>query len=215
MIIEEVVPDITGLSIEEAENILRAKQLGLDIVGNKNSKDIGEGRIISQDPVAGTKIKVSSNINVIVSLGPKTTIVPNVVGKSEQEAIMELENAHLEVTSREYKADHEYPRGFVIAQSIQHDTEVLDGTTIDLVISDGPKVSTVKVSKYTDLQLDVARQLIVSDNLKEGNIFQIYSDTVPKGIVIKQKPEQGVYVEENRKIDLWVSMGSRPNYPKN
>ncbi len=214
MIIEEVVPDITGLSIEEAENILRAKQLGLDIVGNKNSKDIGEGRIISQDPVAGTKIKVSSNINVIVSLGPKTTIVPNVVGKSEQEAIMELENAHLEVTSREYKADDEYPRGFVIAQSIQHDTEVLDGTTIDLVISDGPKVSTVKVSKYTDLQLDVARQLIVSDNLKEGNIFQIYSDTVPKGIVIKQKPEQGVYVEENRKIDLWVSMGSRPNYPK-
>ncbi|HHW69801.1 MAG TPA: PASTA domain-containing protein, partial [Clostridiales bacterium] len=48
----------------------------------------------------------------------------------------------------------------------------------------------------------------------QGEIFESYSDVVPQGIVLKQKPEAGVYVEENRKIDLWVSLGSKPNYPK-
>ena len=49
----------------------------------------------------------------------------------------------------------------VIAQSIQHDTEVLSGTTIDLVISDGSDTSVIKVPEYTGLKIDSVKELII------------------------------------------------------
>ncbi len=214
MIKEVEVPDIEGLSLDEASGILRDKQLSLDIIGDRHSTDIEEGHIISQQPAIGTSVEILSSVKVIVSLGPKTIKVPNVTGKPEEEAVKELEEKGLEVAGREYRPDDKYPRGVVIAQSIQHDTEVLSGTTIDLVISDGSDTSVIKVPEYTGLKIDSVKELIISDNLSQGEVFESYSDEVPKGIVLKQKPEAGVYVEENREIDLWVSLGSKPNYPK-
>lgn len=210
----EDVPDIRGISMEDAAKLIEGKELELKIIGRKNSKDIEEDHIISQEPAPKTNVKTPATIDVVISLGPKTAIVPDVVGKPEQEAVIELENKGLQVVGREYRDDDKYPRGTVIFQSIQHGTEVLDSATIDLVISNGPTFSTVKVPSYVGLQLDVAKQTIAKDNLKEGEIFEEYSADVPKGVVIKHKPAEGVYVEKDRKIDIWVSGGSRPNYPK-
>lgn len=214
-VVKEVeVPDIRELSLDEATNILQDSQLSIKVIDSKHSKDIEEDHIISQDPEGGTIVEALSSVKVIVSLGPKTVVVPNVVGKTEEEAVRELEEKGLEVAGREYRPNDEYPRGIVISQSIQHDTEVLSDTTIDLVISDGSETSAIKVPEYIGLQLDEAKERIIGDNLSQGEIFESYSDVVPQGIVLKQKPEAGVYVEENRKIDLWVSLGSKPNYPK-
>lgn len=211
---EEEIPDIRGISMEDAKKLIEEKELTLNVIGRKNSKDVEEDHIISQEPAPNTNIKVPATIDVVISLGPKTTKVPDIVGKPEQEAVIELENRGLQVAGREYRDDDEYPRGTVISQSIQHGTEVLDNATIDLIISNGPAFSTVKVPSYVGLQLDIAKQTIARDNLKEGDIFEEYSDEVPKGVVIRHRPAEGVYVEKDRKIDLWVSRGKQPSYPK-
>src|SRR5690606_31433013 len=72
MIKEVEVPDIEGLSLDEASGILRDKQLSLDIIGDRHSTDIEEGHIISQQPAIGTSVEILSSVKVIVSLGPKT-----------------------------------------------------------------------------------------------------------------------------------------------
>lgn len=211
---EEPVPDIRDISLEDAAKLIEEMDIELNVIGRKNNRDIQEGHIISQDPAPNTNMKTPGTIDLIISLGPKTIIVPDVVGEPEKEAIIKLENRGLQVVGREYKDDDEYPRGTVIGQSIQHGTEVLDNATIDLFISNGPTFSTVKVPSYIDMPLDVAIQNIEEDGLKKGEIVEEYSDDVPKGAVIRHRPIEGVYVEKDRKIDLWISSGSRPNYPK-
>ncbi|NMA95625.1 MAG: Stk1 family PASTA domain-containing Ser/Thr kinase [Clostridiales bacterium] len=211
---EEIVPDIRDVSYDEASELTNDMDIELNIIARKNNRDIEEGNIISQDPKPGDPIEIPGTIDVVISLGPKTIVVPDVMGKPEKEAIKELENKGLEVASIEYKNDDEYPKGVVIRQSIQHGVEVLDSTTIELAVSDGPTFNTVKVSGYTGMLLELAIQSFERDGLQKGEIYKEYSEDVPQGVVIRQRPVEGVYVEKDRKVDLWISDGKEPNYPK-
>lgn len=211
---ERVVPDIRDYSIEDARRLLEEQDLDISIIGRRHDRDIQDGHIISQEPMADSTIKTPGNIEVVLSLGPKTIIVPNVVTKPEREAILELENRGLEVAGLEYRDDDEFPKGTVIRQSIQHGTEVLDNATIDLVISNGPTFSTVKVPSYIGQPLEEALQSLEADGLQKGEVEEEFSEEVPKGSIIRHRPVEGVYVERDRKIDIWISGGSKPNYPK-
>ena len=206
------VPGLIGLYEEEANSVLEEKNLALNVLERKHSNQ-EEGRIIYQDPAEGMKIKPYSVVKVIVSLGPQTVVVPNVVGYSQREAEITIENAGLRLGQHEY-IDSDLPKGTVVRQSIEPDTEVVDGTEIVLVISKGPKIELVQVGEYIGLKEDIARQLIDNDNLNVGKVTKEYNDEYNEGLVFKQSPNHGDTVEKGTKIDIWVSLGPTPMYPK-
>lgn len=206
------VPGLIGLYEEEANRVLEEKNLALNVLERKHSNQ-EEGRIIYQDPAEGMKIKPYSVVKVIVSLGPQTVVVPNVVGYSQREAEITIENAGLRLGQHEY-IDSDLPKGTVVRQSIEPDTEVVDGTEIVLVISKGPKIELVQVGEYIGLKEDIARQLIDNDNLNVGKVTKEYNDEYNEGLVFKQSPNHGDTVEKGTKIDIWVSLGPTPMYPK-
>ena len=206
------VPGLIGLYEEEANSVLEEKNLALNVLERKHSNQ-EEGRIIYQDPAEGMKIKPYSVVKVIVSLGPQTVVVPNVVGYSQREAEITIENAGLRLGQHEY-IDSDLPKGTVVRQSIEPDTEVVDGTVIVLVISKGPKIELVQVGEYIGLKEDIARQLIDNDNLNVGKVTKEYNDEYNEGLVFKQSPNHGDTVEKGTKIDIWVSLGPTPMYPK-
>ncbi|WP_243641196.1 Stk1 family PASTA domain-containing Ser/Thr kinase [Xylanivirga thermophila] len=207
------VPNIKNYTEEQAIERLKDSELMLDIIGEKNSDDVEEGHIISQHPLPNTKVKPSSIVEAVISLGPKMIKVPDVIGAEERNAIITLENRGLKVETPEYEYNDKYPSGIVIDQSIQKDTEVADNSSIKIVVSKGPESKVVKVGTYTQMQIGVAEQLIKNDGLKM-KVSEEYSEEVPKGAVIKQQPKPGVFVEEGRNVELWVSLGPRPSYPK-
>ena len=206
------VPGLIGLYEEEANRVLEEKNLALNVLERKHSNQ-EEGRIIYQDPAEGMKIKPYSVVKVIVSLGAQTVVVPNVVGYSQREAEITIENAGLRLGQHEY-IDSDLPKGTVVRQSIEPDTEVVDGTEIVLVISKGPKIELVQVGEYIGLKEDIARQLIDNDNLNVGKVTKEYNDEYNEGLVFKQSPNHGDTVEKGTKIDIWVSLGPTPMYPK-
>ncbi|NLO82220.1 MAG: Stk1 family PASTA domain-containing Ser/Thr kinase [Clostridiales bacterium] len=206
------VPGLIGLYEEEANRVLEEKNLALNVLERKHSNQ-EEGRIIYQDPAEGMKIKPYSVVKVIVSLGPQTVVVPNVVGYLQREAEITIENAGLRLGQHEY-IDSDLPKGTVVRQSIEPDTEVVDGTEIVLVISKGPKIELVQVGEYIGLKEDIARQLIDNDNLNVGKVTKEYNDEYNEGLVFKQSPNHGDTVEKGTKIDIWVSLGPTPMYPK-
>jgi serine/threonine protein kinase/beta-lactam-binding protein with PASTA domain len=206
------VPPIVGLYEDKAKSILYENNLVYKVLDKKNSKE-EEGIILYQEPESGIKVKPYSVVRVIVSLGPNTTIVPNVKGHSRRDAEISLENARLKVGQPEY-IDSDLPKDTVVEQSIDPNTEVVDGTEIILVISKGPQITVVEVEEYIGLKEEVAKELIVNNGLKVGKVLPEYNDKYPEGVVIKQNPNPGDSVEQNRSIDLWVSLGPMPMYPK-
>ena len=65
------VPDLSGMSIEEAESALEEEGLVLGDIDEVHSEDIPEGAILSQEPQSGTEVAADSTVDVVVSLGPE------------------------------------------------------------------------------------------------------------------------------------------------
>lgn len=207
------VPDIENMFFDDAKALLEENNLYISIEGRTHSDEIEKDYIISQHPDKGTMVKPEYTVRVVLSLGPETVLVPNVEKSTKREAEIALENQGLTLGEHEY-INSEYPSDTVIGQSIPPNTEVTKGTEISLVISLGPEEKLVTVGNYIGQQLEVAKQMINGDRLKLNKISQEYSDTASKGTVIEQSLAPGETVSEYRSIDLVVSLGPQPTYPK-
>ncbi|MBM7581901.1 serine/threonine-protein kinase [Caldicoprobacter guelmensis] len=212
-VVEDVeVPKVVGLNEQDAERLLQEHNLVMKVIERKNSNQ-EEGVILYQEPAEGIKVKPYSAVNVVVSLGPRKVIVPNVVGFSQRDAEIALENAGLEVGPPQY-VESDKPPGTVIRQSIQPNTEVVENTEIVLVISKKPDVELIEVQEYVGLKEDIARELIEGIGLVVGKVTKDYNQEYPEGIVYKQNPQPGNKVEPGSEVELWVSLGPVPSYPK-
>ncbi len=212
-VVEDVeVPRVVGMDEQNAERVLQEHNLTMKVIERKNSSQ-EEGIILYQEPAEGIKVKPHSTVNVVVSLGPKTIKVPNVIGFSQRDAEIALENAGLKVGPPEY-VENDMPAGTVVRQSIEPNTEVVENTEIVLVISKKPEKELVEVQEYVGLKEEIARELIEGTGLKVGKVVKDYSQEYPEGVVYKQSPQAGDVVEPGREVDLWVSLGPVPSYPK-
>ncbi|GAA0734714.1 Stk1 family PASTA domain-containing Ser/Thr kinase [Clostridium oceanicum] len=129
------VPNIVGMTKEDAEKALKEKNLKLT-VAQKVKSDKKEGTIVESYPPSGTKVKKDSEVRVSIS-GGKILTVPDLKGMDLQSAKDLINNSDLKVgdVSREYSDS--VPEGNIISQSLNTGEEVKEGTKIDLVVSRG------------------------------------------------------------------------------
>ena len=110
------VPDVTGKTYEEAQKELNKYDLGIH-KSTAPSDTVEKGKIISQDPADGKKVKKHTTVNVVISSGEeaKTTTIPNVVGMSEADAEKALQDKNLVVKKGDpvYSDDVEQGEGEV------------------------------------------------------------------------------------------------------
>ena len=127
------LPNFVDQNIDDTRK--KAKELGIELEETKeNSSTVNEGLIISQDPKAGTEVKAGDKIKVVVSAGTKKTKVPTVIGMDEGTATATLKNANLKANVS-YKSDDSKENGKVISQSIDQGKEVVEGSTVDIVVN--------------------------------------------------------------------------------
>ena len=134
------VPDVLNLDYREAKNRLQQAGFIADIE-NATSNSVTKDYVISTSPMAGEQMSSGSTVYVVVSTGPQTSYIrmPNVIGLSEDSAILRLENAGLSFGG----SDHVYSdvdAGTVIGQSADAFTEVEEHSKIYLKISLGPQM---------------------------------------------------------------------------
>ncbi|MER3398637.1 MAG: serine/threonine-protein kinase [Chloroflexota bacterium] len=139
------VPSVVGMTPEDARVRLEGRDLKLQLAGQAHSNTVPEGRIIRQQPEAGTSVAPGTTVAVTVSLGPELVVVPRVVEWAYDEAEQILEKLGLEVEKREEFA-LQTPAGVVMRQDPAPGTRVLPGTRVTLVVSRGlPKVQVPNV----------------------------------------------------------------------
>src|SRR5271166_2682743 len=114
---EVAVPALVGLTPSEAERSAAGLGLQITIERQYYSQQIAEGRIMSQLPLPGTKVRRGWQVRVAQSLGPTRVAIPDVTGQSEHAAELNIRRRGLDVASVASVGLLPIPADQVLAQS--------------------------------------------------------------------------------------------------
>ena len=181
-------------------------------VEEEYSADYAKGLVIRQDPESDTELEEGKTLTLVVSKGTRTedkVSVPQVVGKRESSAKSELEAAGLKVSVKtKYSTD--VAKGKVISQSPGSGNQVTKNSTVVITVSQGEKPETmVRVPNLRYSTESEARSELKNSNLVLGSVLTEYSDSVEKGLVIRQTVSSGSKVKEGTAVGIYVSLGPR------
>ncbi|AIS52585.1 serine/threonine-protein kinase Sps1 [Thermoanaerobacter kivui] len=200
-----VVPNVVGMSLNQASKILSEHNLKIEISDEKYS-DKPENTVLSQNPSQGSMVKAGSTVYVVISKGRQVLVVPNVINKHYLEAKTELENMGLKANIIEQYND-KFPKGYVFDQNPRQGVQVEYNTVIDLYVSKGMQPAVVP--NVVNMSLDEAKAVLENAGLKLGRV--IYKDTtdVPDNTVLEQSVPGNTEVQKGSAIDLIVSRMSQ------
>ena len=134
------MPNVVGLSQSAAESTITAASLSVGTITTAHSDTVSAGYVIGQSPQAGASVPERSSVSLLVSLGPLTVTVPDVVGMDQASAETTLTGAQLTVGTVILTYSDTVPKGQVISESPHGGRSVLPGSSISLEISLGPVI---------------------------------------------------------------------------
>ncbi|TDQ05142.1 Stk1 family PASTA domain-containing Ser/Thr kinase [Labedaea rhizosphaerae] len=163
------------------------------------------GKVVSTDPAAGASMPKTQQVLLKIGKQPDAVPVPNVVGKSPEDATKQLTDAKLSAAPDVQETETNDPDkvGKVIAQSPSAGTQVKPGTPVTLTVGKAPEK--VTVDDYTGQDYDAAAQNLQSAGLQATR--QDVDSDKPKGTVVDQAPKAGTEVTPGTTITLMVSNG--------
>ena len=156
-----IMPQIEGMTLSEANVTLGNNRVQLQTTETV-SDEVAAGRIISQEPKQGEEVAAGSVISVVVSKG-KEIVVPDLRGRTEDDAMVYLVLQGLTLGETTQQESFEYEAGYVIGQSLNPGDPILEGNSIDLVVSSGPgpQTKTARVSYTLPSGEDVTYMLTI------------------------------------------------------
>jgi serine/threonine protein kinase len=146
------IPDLIGQNKNTAAEQLKA--LGLKTKFEPRKSDDAKDNVVQLSPAVGESIRVGERVTIFFSQGPQK--VPNVIGKTEAEAVQILEAADF-IVSKELDTTSTEPKGTVTNQSPPAGSTQLQGTTIEIFVSTyeaPPPPSDTATVDPTDLPTD-------------------------------------------------------------
>jgi len=132
---EVAVPNLAGLSDEDAAAAAKDQGLNLSIENRFYSSAVAPNHVLSQSPVAGARVRSGWQVRVTESLGPQTVSVPDVTGQTERPATLVLRRLQLDPGTIAH-LPAPAPAGIVLAQSPPPNSRGLNGPRVALLVSD-------------------------------------------------------------------------------
>ncbi|MDO4630918.1 MAG: Stk1 family PASTA domain-containing Ser/Thr kinase [Corynebacterium sp.] len=200
------VPDLSGKTTAEAADILKKKGLELDpVVREGSSQKVEQGKIMEQNPSAGTQVSKGSKVTITVSTGEATTRVPVVTGMLWSQAEGNLTSLGFEPVVE--FVDGSEPDGTVISVDGEG-TQMPAKSKINVKVSNG---SLVQMPNLTNMSVDMAYSELQRAGWK-GNRSQIVlgesvktAALVNGGRIAHQTPAAGSPVRKDGTVtvQLW------------
>ncbi len=197
------VPDLTRVSLEEAEVKLTNIGLRYEVADRRANSAFPANYVIDQQPAATTIVKPNRKIYLTVNTEVKPqVIVPNVTSLSFRNAKIQLQNYGLDVGSVSYESSRF--KNSVLRQSIPEGTTVSKGTLVDLVVSDGLGDKIVQIPEIIGLRLPQAQLKLREAGLNIGEILFRPSKEVVPNTVLDFTPKVTEIIE-GESLDLVIS----------
>jgi beta-lactam-binding protein with PASTA domain len=193
------VPNVRGMKVADAVDILSDKKLSLVKERAESSGLVAPGEIIDQRPPVGTTVKENTVVRVVVSSGRAKFIVPDLIGETRENAVNKIKGARLEVGNIIYIEDDTVAKDTVITQ-VPDANKGLDAPgKVDLLISSGPRGSAFPMPDVTDKSLEEARVALAKLGVTDIAVEPADAAT---GRVVEQEPLVGKQILQSQRVVL-------------
>jgi len=167
---EVAVPPLVGVTPAEAERALASLGLQLSIERQYYSPQVPEGRIMSQLPLPGTKVRHGWQVRVAESLGPTRVSIPDVTGESEHAAELNIRRRGLDVTSMAQMEVPGTPADQVLAQNPTANATQVAAPKISLLVSAESQPQAFVMPSFVGQPLGSASRILQDSGFKLGNV---------------------------------------------
>ena len=207
----QVIPDLRGTYVEEAQQILAKKGLYAQVVDSVYVRNKRQGTIIEQIPAPNSTVKSNRAVYIIInSHKVRQVSLPELSDVSYRQADALLQSVGLSIANVEY-APSQF-KDLVIevklnGRSIFAGTRVAEGSAVVLVVGNGDGNSDAKIPSLKGLGLEEATQKITGAYFIQGAVDY---DVPPSGnenkyFIYRQKPAAGSASPAGTKIELFLT----------
>lgn len=201
------IPDVTGLTVEKAEEKLLNAGLEINVkTKEESSEDVKEGRIVKTEPSKNRTVKEGQKITLIVSTGTAKIKIEDYTGKNAMEVKGALELLGLNVTVEKKKVEEtegiEYDADLVIEQSVIKGKKLKKGDSIILFTPDVMVKYPNFVKTYTFAQVEEWASKNNVTVIKQ----EISTNDCPAGTIIAQDKPEGYLVYPGTSFTVTVAI---------
>ena len=182
----KIVPKVTGMAREEAEQAIKAEELELEVVEEASSK-VEAGYVIKQEPEAEKEVNAGETVKIYVSTGIKQITMEHVIGKKEDEAKKTLTDLGFDVNVV-YEEDTSKDDGVVLKQSLDVGETVDEGTKVTLTVN--------KIEKIKEGTLNINLKSLTGGVIEKDEEGNEINPTIELRIEIN---DENVYEGDQRK----------------
>lgn len=198
------VPDLRGMTVEEAEDALAEVKMVLGQQKEAYSDSVPEGEVIRTKPAFGTEAAKqqppNTAVTLVVSKGKAPIKVRDWTGRDAEEIEKALERRGLQVKVTDTEYSDDVPKGDIISQSPKAGTTVYKGDTIEFVVSRGPELVTVPAIRYLSTTEAVEKLEDLGFKVKKEHASIYLSGQVAWAT----DPESGERVKKGSTIVLYI-----------
>ena len=210
---EVAIPKLVGMSPLEAERAGAASGLLVVVERQFYSPDIPEGKIMTQMPPPGTKVRRGWSIRVAQSLGPQRVAIPDVTGGSERVAELNIQRRGLSLGSIAHVNLRDLSGDKVASQSPPANASRVSAPKINLLVSDGPEPSTYVMPSLIGQPLGSATLTLQDAGMKLGKVIALppQSSTPGGGPPVSEPGAASMIFSQNPLPGQKVAAGSAVN----
>jgi serine/threonine-protein kinase len=200
---EVPVPELTGKTVNDASVLLADAGLSLKVEeGRRIDAKVPAGQVVAQEPQAGVRTRRERSVKVWISAGPRSTIVPALVGESERTAQIRVQQEGFGVRAVAEIRSAEYPAGTVVAQTPPPKST---SNVVAMLVNRGERGATYVMPDLIGVNGDRAADLLRGRGFRVAVVGDHPYPGVPAGVVLRQNPQAGFQIAPGEAISLEVS----------
>lgn len=199
------VPDVVGKTYAEAREELGRRKIPLSLRGQEFDDRWPKGRIITQSPPAGARVKVMRPVRVVLSRGSEEVVVPRLVNRSMEAALPVLRDAGLARGSVSFLHTSQYPAGRIMAQDPPAETPTQRDTPVDMLVSQGELEEKYIMPDLLGRPAEAVRRQLTAQGFNLTYSGSAYYPGLESGTIIRQTPPKGHAVQKRTIVSVEVS----------
>lgn len=217
---EVVVPKLVGMTTGEAERAALANGLQFDVERQYYSPSIPEGKVMSQVPEAGEKVRRGWQVRVAQSLGPQRVAIPDVTGQTSRAAQLNITRRGLEVGTVATVPLGGSSSDTVVAQSPPSNAHEVAAPRISLLVAQPADANAYIMPNFVGQPLGATKQVLQSSGMKLGSVKVADSSASsgggtpaptsdippsPSSLILSQEPAAGQRIVSGSAVNFEVS----------
>jgi beta-lactam-binding protein with PASTA domain len=199
-----IVPDLQGKTVQEAKNELGKLRVSIKVKSTQFSSDTERGRVVSQAPKTGARLKVFQTVQVVVSKGSELVTVPKVTSLAMESVGAALGDAGLRKGAVTL-VHTPVAAGRVLLQFPPAEAQAYRDSAVNILVSQGEEDDKYVMPDLISRQGEAVRKALSQMGFRVSISGSTYYPGLDPGVIIRQFPARGFPVQKMTLITIEVS----------